>query len=118
MPQVLKLKQGADEPASALRNHHAVWLCNALQARRKVRRLANDGLLLDAPEPTRSPTTTNPVAMPTRVCSLPPTDPTIQFSRDRSPESCGRFAFRRSSGRLVRCRVHGREPRERSRRRG
>ena len=46
MPQVLKLKQGADEPASALRNHHAVWLCNALQARRKVRRLANDGLLL------------------------------------------------------------------------
>ena len=45
-PKVLKLEQVAHELPSALRNDHAVRLCNALQARRKVRRLAYDGLLL------------------------------------------------------------------------
>src|SRR6516165_12483065 len=44
--KVLKLEQIAHELPSALRNDHAVRLCNALQARRKVWRLANDGLLL------------------------------------------------------------------------
>ena len=44
--KVLKLEQIAHELPGALRNDHAVRLCNALQARRKVRRLANDGLLL------------------------------------------------------------------------
>ena len=44
--KVLKLEQIAHELARALRNDHAVRLCNALQACRKVRRLANDGLLL------------------------------------------------------------------------
>jgi class 3 adenylate cyclase len=44
--EVLKLEQFAHELPSALRNDHAVRLRNALQARRKVRRLPNDGLLL------------------------------------------------------------------------
>ena len=44
--KVLKLEQIAHELPSALRNDDAVRLRNALQARRKVRRLANDGLLL------------------------------------------------------------------------
>ena len=45
-PKVLKLEQVAHELPSALRNHHPVRLRNALQSRRKVRCLANDGLLL------------------------------------------------------------------------
>ena len=44
--KVLKLEQVAHELSSALGNDHAVRLCNALQARCKVRRLADDGLLL------------------------------------------------------------------------
>ena len=44
--KVLKLEQVAHELSRALRNDHAVRLCNALQARGKVRRLADDGLLL------------------------------------------------------------------------
>jgi hypothetical protein len=42
--QVLKLKQAPHELPSALRNDHPVRLCNALQASRKVRCLAYDGL--------------------------------------------------------------------------
>ena len=45
-PEVLKLEQIAEELSRALGNDDAVRLCNALQARRKVRRLAYDGLLL------------------------------------------------------------------------
>ena len=45
-PEVLKLKQVAHKPSCALRNDHAVRLCNALQACRQVRRLADNGLLL------------------------------------------------------------------------
>jgi hypothetical protein len=44
--KVLKLEQVAKELSRALRNDHAVRLRNALQARRKVRRLAYDCLLL------------------------------------------------------------------------
>ena len=44
--KVLKLEEVPHELPSALRNDHAVRLSNALQARRKVRRLANDCLLL------------------------------------------------------------------------
>ena len=44
--EVLKLEQVAHELPGAFRNHDAVRLRNALQARRKVRRLAYDGLLL------------------------------------------------------------------------
>ena len=44
--EVLKLEQIAHELARALGNDDAVRLRNALQARRKVRRLADDGLLL------------------------------------------------------------------------
>src|SRR6516164_5447976 len=44
--EVLKLKQIADELAGALSNDNAVRLCNTLQACRKVRRLAHDGLFL------------------------------------------------------------------------
>ena len=44
--KVLKLEQIAQELSRAFGNDNAVRLCNALQARRKVRRLANDGLLL------------------------------------------------------------------------
>ena len=47
-----------------------VRLSNPLQARCKVRRLAHDPAP-SAPDPIRSPTTTRPVAMPTRVCSEP-----------------------------------------------
>src|ERR1700746_115899 len=45
-PKVLKHEQVANESPRALRNDHAVGLCNALQARRKVWCLAYDGLLL------------------------------------------------------------------------
>jgi hypothetical protein len=45
-PQVLKLEQIAHELPCALSNDHTVRLRNALQARRKVRCLAYDGLLL------------------------------------------------------------------------
>ena len=44
--EVLKLEQIAHELSSALGNDDAVRLRNALQACRKVRRLADDGLLL------------------------------------------------------------------------
>ena len=68
--KVVKLEQVAHEPACALRNHHAVRLGNALQARGKVRRLADDGLLAEKRR-TRSDRLRppNPVAMPTRVWS-------------------------------------------------
>jgi hypothetical protein len=44
--EVVKLEQIADELPGALRNDHAVRLCNSLQACRKVRRFAYDCLLL------------------------------------------------------------------------
>ena len=44
--EVLKLEQIAQELSGALGNDDAVRLCNALQACCKVRRLADDGLLL------------------------------------------------------------------------
>jgi hypothetical protein len=44
--EVLELEQVAHEPPCALSDDNAVRLSNALQARRKVRRLANDCLLL------------------------------------------------------------------------
>ena len=44
--EVLKLEQIAHELSRTFGNHDAVRLCNALQACRKVRRLAYDGLLL------------------------------------------------------------------------
>ena len=44
--EVLKLEQIAEELPRALSDDDAVRLCNALQARRKVRRLADDRLLL------------------------------------------------------------------------
>ena len=50
-PKVLKLEQIAHELAGAFGNHDAVRLRNALQARRKVRRLAYDGLLLRSARP-------------------------------------------------------------------
>jgi len=47
-----------------------------LQTGGEVRRLADDRLLLAGPSPIRSPTTTNPVAIATRACSL--TDLTLR----------------------------------------
>jgi hypothetical protein len=44
--QVLKLEQVAHELARALCNDHAVRLRDALQARGKIRRFADNGLLL------------------------------------------------------------------------
>ena len=44
--EVLKLEQIAEELARAFGNDNAVRLGNPLQARRKVRRFAHDGLLL------------------------------------------------------------------------
>ena len=45
-PKVPKLEKVAHELAGGLGNHNAVRLRYALQARCKVRRLADDGLLL------------------------------------------------------------------------
>jgi hypothetical protein len=45
-PKVLKLEKVAYEPAGTLSNDDTVRLRHSLQARRKVRRLAYDGLLL------------------------------------------------------------------------
>ena len=44
--QIERLEQVADQLPSALSNHNPVRLRHALQARRKVRRLTNDCLLL------------------------------------------------------------------------
>jgi hypothetical protein len=44
--EILKLEQIAEELSSAFRNDHGVWLCEALQARRKVGCLADDAALL------------------------------------------------------------------------
>jgi hypothetical protein len=49
--KVLKLEQVAHELPSAVRNDHAIRLCEALQARREVRCLANDCLLLRSARP-------------------------------------------------------------------
>ena len=46
-------RQVTDEPASALCNEDAVRLRNTLQARRKVRGLAYDGLLLRSAGPNQ-----------------------------------------------------------------
>src|SRR6516162_6676337 len=44
--KVLKLKQIAKQLSRAIGDDDCVWLCNALQACRQVRRFANDCLLL------------------------------------------------------------------------
>src|SRR6202042_2232174 len=49
----LKLEQVAHKLPSALRNNHTVRLRNALQACRKVGRLANDCLLLRSTRPNQ-----------------------------------------------------------------
>ena len=63
---VLKFEQVVPGVSGCLRNDHRVGLGYDLEARRKIRCLADDCLLLRSPEPIRSPTTTNPVAMPTQ----------------------------------------------------
>ena len=68
-PEVLKLEEIAEELSRALGDDDRVRLGDALQARRQVRRLADDAALLRIPDPIRSPTTTIPVAMPIRVWS-------------------------------------------------
>jgi hypothetical protein len=55
--------------ADPVRFSCSVRLSNTSQLRREVGRLADNRLLLSEPVPIRSPTTTNPVAMPTRLCS-------------------------------------------------
>ena len=45
-PRSCKLEQIAEELSRTFRNDHSVRLCNALQARRKVGRLADDATLL------------------------------------------------------------------------
>jgi hypothetical protein len=52
-PKVLQLEQVAEEPARALRNHDAVRLCDTLQAGGKIRRLADDCLLLRSAGPNK-----------------------------------------------------------------
>src|SRR5262249_32894691 len=49
--EVVELEQIANEPSGAFGNHDAVWLCNALQACRKVWRLTHDCLLLRSARP-------------------------------------------------------------------
>jgi hypothetical protein len=51
-----------------------VGLGDPLQPRREVRRVADDAALLRLPRSERSPTTTIPVAIPTRTCSGEPAD--------------------------------------------
>ena len=45
-PEVLKLEQIAEKPSRAFGDDHRVRLGDALQARREVRRLADDAVLL------------------------------------------------------------------------
>ena len=66
--EVLKLEQIAEKPSCALGDDDHVRLSDPLQTGREVRRLADDAALLRFSRPIRSPTTTIPVAMPTRVC--------------------------------------------------
>jgi hypothetical protein len=51
--EVLKLEQIAEQFSRAFGNHYAVRLCDTLQARRKVRRLAYDCLLLRSARPNQ-----------------------------------------------------------------
>ena len=44
--KILQLEQAAHEFARTFSNHHAVWLCNALQACCEVRRIADDAAFL------------------------------------------------------------------------
>ena len=69
-----ELEHLAEQPARAVCDDDLARPSPCLQARGEVGRLADDGLLADAPSPIRSPTTTSPVAMPTRQVrgSLPP----------------------------------------------
>ena len=48
-PEVLKLEEITEQPSRALGNDHHVRLGNPLQARREVRRLADDAALLRFP---------------------------------------------------------------------
>ena len=72
-PEVLQLEEIAEQPSRAVGDDDRVRLGQRLQARREVRRLADD-CRAPAPRPTpiRSPTTTSPVAMPTRTCKRMP----------------------------------------------
>jgi hypothetical protein len=65
--EVLKLKQIADELSGTFGNHSAVRLRNALQARGKVRRLADDATLLSLSGADQIANNNQPVAMPTRA---------------------------------------------------
>jgi hypothetical protein len=49
--KVVKVKEIANELSRTFGNDHSVWFRNALQACRKVRRLAYDGLLLRSTRP-------------------------------------------------------------------
>ena len=53
MLQGPKVEQIAKELTGTFSNHDAVRLCNALQARRKVWGLADDGLLLSRTRPNQ-----------------------------------------------------------------
>ena len=67
--EVLQIEEIAEELSRALSDDDRVRLGDPLQTRREVRRLADNPRSCAAPDPIRSPTTTKPVAMPTRVCS-------------------------------------------------
>ena len=72
--KIAVIEMPASEPARALTDQHRTGLGQRLQAPGEVRCLTNDRLLLTGASPIRSsPTTTVPVAMPTRTCSAVPT---------------------------------------------
>jgi hypothetical protein len=68
-PKVLQLEEIAEEPARGLGNDNRVRLGDALKACREVRRVSPTiSCSCASPDPTRSPTTTIPVAAPIRTC--------------------------------------------------
>ena len=70
-PERAQVEHLAQEMARALRHHHRAGLRRLLQPGGEVRRLADHRLLRAAPSPTKSPTTTRPVAIPIRPRAAP-----------------------------------------------
>ena len=68
-PQIhLLVFNAAEKPSRSLTDDHHVRFGDPLEARREVRRFADDAALLRLTRADQITTTTNPVAMPTRVC--------------------------------------------------
>jgi hypothetical protein len=66
--EVAVLEQAASQLAGARRNHHGAGLGQRLEPSGKVRRFADDRLLLGRTRADEIATTTSPVAIPRRTC--------------------------------------------------